>query len=333
MRQAKVTSNIAFLLLAIVAPLIAQEIQIRVRVNEVVVPFSVRDSDGRLVPGLTEEDFTVLEDGKIQSISDFSDDPVALSAALVIDTGLGQESLDAIEASIPAMVAAFSLFDEVAVYRYDNEVFQVLDFVENPIMLDSERLREALDAFVGRRRTIQSSEARGNRLPPPSPVINGIETIPRARVPSAPSRRVLHDAIYTAARDLALRADDRRRTIIVITDGTDVRSEVEAEEVRLAPLDADIQVYPLGLNMGWFTRLTDSLDDYAEITGGNLYYRNNNSLQGAYSDITTQARNQYLLTYVSNNPIPDDSMPFREIEIRGNPDYDIDHRFGYLQVP
>jgi hypothetical protein len=125
MRRVKKIGSRAFLLLVIVTPSIAQEIQIRVRVDEVAVPFSVRDSDGSLVPGLTREDFTVLEDGKIQVISDFSDDPVALSAALVIDMGLGPESLEAIEASIPSIVAAFSIFDEISSYRYDNEVFQV----------------------------------------------------------------------------------------------------------------------------------------------------------------------------------------------------------------
>ena len=46
-----------------------------------------------------------------------------------------------------------------------------------------------------------------------------------------------------------------------------------------------------------------------------------------------QARNQYLVTYVSNNSIPQDRIPFREIEIRGDPRYEINHRFGYYQVP
>jgi VWFA-related protein len=201
------------------------------------------------------------------------------------------------------------------------------------VRLDLERLRDGLDAFVDRRSTIGSSEVRGNRLPPPSPVINGIETIPTARIRPAPNRRVLLDALYTATRDLAGRAEDRRRTIIVITDGSNVRSEAKFEDVRLALLDARIQVYPIGLNLGWLSRLTDSLDEFAEITGGTLYYRHSESLEQAYSEITGQAHNQYLLTYVSNNPNQDDTTPFREIEIRGNPYYDIDHRSGYYQTP
>ena len=37
--------------------------QLRARVELVVVPVNVRDSDGRLVTGLTKDDFKVLEDG------------------------------------------------------------------------------------------------------------------------------------------------------------------------------------------------------------------------------------------------------------------------------
>ena len=55
--------------------------QIRVEVNLVNLPFSVRDAQGRLVKGLTRDDFEVYEDGARQTISHFSqaaDTPLAL---------------------------------------------------------------------------------------------------------------------------------------------------------------------------------------------------------------------------------------------------------------
>ena len=329
----KTTGSAALLFMVAIAGLAAQEFQLTLRVDEVLVPFSVRDGDGQTVAGLTRDDFTVLEDDRVQTIAEFSDAPVALSAALLIDTGVRRESLDAIQASIPALVESFSDFDEVAVYRYDNEISRILDFVEEPILLDHDRLREALEKFSDLPATILSTAAEGNRRPPPSPTIGGIQVTPQPTPPQERDRRVLHDAMYTAARDLALRADDRRRIIIVITDGTDERSEIDPEEVHLTLLDADVQVYPIGLNVELFVRFTDSLDDYADITGGRLHYTNRSTLQGTYSDITAEARNQYLVTYVSNNPIPQDRIPFREIEIRSNPGYEINHRFGYYQVP
>ena len=61
--------------------------QLRARIELVVVPVNVRDSDGKLVTGLTKEDFTVKEDGIPQTISSFSLDPAPLSAAIVVDDG------------------------------------------------------------------------------------------------------------------------------------------------------------------------------------------------------------------------------------------------------
>jgi VWFA-related protein len=327
MRRATTISSVTLLLLALAGSLAAQEFQLQVQVNEVIVPFSVRDDDGKLVAGLTVDDFTVLEDGKVQTVSDFSDFPVALSVALVIDTGLKNESLEAIKASIPALVASFSDFDEMAVYRYDNAVFKVLDFIE-----DKEALRDALNGLTDLGTSIQIV---GGDRSQPSNTINGLPTVNATTSALDRDRRVLHDALYQAGRDLRGRAPDRRSVIMVISDGTAERNEIDIEEVQQSLIETgfEIQVYPIGLNVEVFVRLTDSLDGYAELTGGKLFYVDGDSLEATYSEITGQARNQYLLTYVSNNPIPPNTIPFREIEIRGGRDYDIDHRGGYYQVP
>ncbi len=304
---------------------------LRVLVDEVIVPFSVRD-DGRPVHGLTREDFTVLEDGRAQTITEFTHDPVPLSAALLIDTGLEPESLDAVRAAIPTMVAAFSDFDEVSVYRFDDVVVQTLDFEDEIPILDHERLRDALDAIAELEPTVRFTEAAGNRAPPPGPVINGVPTVPGARPARDRGRRVLHDAIYTAARNLSLRAEGRRRVIIVLTDGIAEGHRTDVEEVHRALLEADVQVYPIGVNVEFLVRITDSLDDYADLTGGVLFYRGSDSLQGAFAEVTGLARNQYLITYNSNNEPRPGEIPFREIEIVGRGDYEIDHRFGYYQI-
>ena len=82
------TVAISFLPLMAVSPFLAQEFQIRTVVDLVVVPFSVTGDNNALISGLGAEDFTVLEDGVEQSIERFSIDPVPLSAAVVIDTGV-----------------------------------------------------------------------------------------------------------------------------------------------------------------------------------------------------------------------------------------------------
>src|SRR4051794_32827953 len=49
--------------------------KIIVRVNQVTVPVTVKDSNGRLVEGLLKNDFSVFEDGKEQTLNFFTSDP------------------------------------------------------------------------------------------------------------------------------------------------------------------------------------------------------------------------------------------------------------------
>ena len=52
-----------------------------VQVNQVLVPVTVTDEDGRLVAGLTAKDFNVLENGQKQKLNFFTSDPFALSGS------------------------------------------------------------------------------------------------------------------------------------------------------------------------------------------------------------------------------------------------------------
>src|SRR3954464_4949601 len=63
--------------------------QIRVNSEVVVVPVTVRDADGEFGNGLHNDDFTLREDGKVQEVSWFDNEPQPMSAAIVIDDGLG----------------------------------------------------------------------------------------------------------------------------------------------------------------------------------------------------------------------------------------------------
>ena len=60
---------------------------ITVAAHFVQVPVMVKDSDGRPVDGLLPKDFTVLENGKKQTLTYFTSDPFELSVAIVLDIG------------------------------------------------------------------------------------------------------------------------------------------------------------------------------------------------------------------------------------------------------
>src|SRR5688500_1513011 len=76
---------------------------IRTGVDLVVVPVSVKDSDGRFIYDLQQSDFTVLEDGRPQEIAQFSIDPLPLSIAFLVDTGIGRTSLGRFANAIVAL--------------------------------------------------------------------------------------------------------------------------------------------------------------------------------------------------------------------------------------
>ena len=96
--------------------------QIRVNSEVVVVPVTVRDADGEFVEGLTKDDFTVLEDGKAQEISSFDNEPQPMSAAIVIDDGIGGIAIHRVASQLQVLAAGFTLKDEVSVFRYSGIV-------------------------------------------------------------------------------------------------------------------------------------------------------------------------------------------------------------------
>ena len=73
---------------------------IKVDVDVVSVLASVRDKKGALIPNLTKEDFTILEDGKAQPIKYFTrETDLPLTIGLLIDVSGSQRNLIQIERS------------------------------------------------------------------------------------------------------------------------------------------------------------------------------------------------------------------------------------------
>ena len=306
--------------------LTAQQFQLRTRVDLVVVPFTVKDSDGKLIAGLDQDDITVLEDGEVQEIQQFSIDPIPLSVVVMIDTGLPAKSLLSLQASIPALLAAFSPMDEVAIYKFDNRVQLVQDFES-----DLEVVRLVLDQLRDLQPTI---DAVGGRAAQPSPSVNGRSVITTARTPISRDKRVLHDAVYEASLALRHRPEEKRKVILLVSDGNTKQSEHNFDDNLLQMIDYEIQAYTIGIKANWYSRINSVLDDYAIWTGGDyIHAGSDEDLERAYARLTEQARNQYVLGYVSNNQAPPTKLVFRRIEVLCHKPYRIVHKRGYYQVP
>jgi VWFA-related protein len=311
--------------LGALATVAAQRETIRTQVDLVVVPTSVRDADGRFVYDLKREDFSIFEDGRSQEISQFSIDPLPLSVAVLVDTGMGGGVLRRFARSIVSLSSAFTDIDEAEVYRFDDTVGKISDFTSSP-----ETLEKNLTVIQ------KLAEGKGEGSPTPFVFMPGrgprwLRWLLDRGVPS----RVLNDALFEAALDLEKRKRETRKTVIVISDDQAARAVHSLEETRDRLVQNQIQVYGVILGFGLLAGPTSILHAYAEATGGDVYSgRNQKAMETAFSQITEQARHQYVLGYVSNNEVKGRLPVVRKIEVKASrPSMNMSHRKSYLQYP
>ena len=73
-------------------------------VNYVVLPVTVKDGAGRLVPDLQRDDFRVLDDNVEQRIEIFTAEAFPLSMVVLIDNDLKSKDAQQVEPSLEAIV-------------------------------------------------------------------------------------------------------------------------------------------------------------------------------------------------------------------------------------
>ena len=261
-----------------------QDVGYTIRVNPtlVLVPVTIKDSDGRLVSGLRPKDFSVLENGKGQTLTFFTSDPFALSAAVIFDTGMPDVGLKKVQETLSALQGAFSQFDEVAVYTYSSTVGRVSDFTSV-----GKELTATLNQVKGYSGANNGPPVTSGPLGPQGPIINGRPLDSPVDPVSTPPKvaRVMNDAILLAARDLSKRDRSRRKIIFVISDGREQGSVASYKDTLKVLLTQNITVYAVGVEgaaipvYDWLQRrhlpkttglmgYSDILPKYVNATGG-----------------------------------------------------------------
>jgi VWFA-related protein len=321
---------------------------IKVTKNLVMVPVTVKDSDGRLVGGLQPRDVLVLENGQPQKMTFFTSDPFALSAAVVFDTGMADVGLKKVQETLSALQGAFSQFDEVAIYTYSSTVGRVSDFtgVGNQLTAVLNEVKSYSGANNG-------PPVTSGPLGPQGPVINGRPIdFPVDPVSTPPKvARVLNDAILLAARDLAKRDKTRRKIIFVISDGREQGSVASYKDTLKVLLTQNITLYAVGVEgaaIPIYDRLqrihlpktnglmgySDILPKYVAATGGGTLYSEltQADIERAYANAIGDARNQYTLGYSPKAGIGG----YRQIEVKvlhHGSDLKVYARDGYYPLP
>ena len=294
------------------------------------ITFTVKDSKGRLVPGIHDRDVRVYENGLRQQIAFFSVDAKPLSVALVIDQSVTHDTMEKINDSLSALQGAFSPYDEVSVFTYNNGVRKQTDFTS----AQSARLGAVLERSKGAGRdplmgmtgplshgsVINNMPIDGVPDPGHSPGSMSL-TVPR-------EFHTLNDAILAAAQETSSVARDRRRIVYVISDGKEYGSKATQKQVIKylqtnhvtvwATLVGDSAIKGLGFMDRIHLPLTmrdDVLPKYTAATGGQTdpEFRPT-GIQESFARITDEVRAQYTVGYNTHESPLNES--YRRTEVR-----------------
>ena len=162
----------------------------------VVLPVTVKDHNGSLVPDLKKDEFRVFEDNVEQQITFFTVEAFPLSLVVLIDNDLKSRDADQVEPSLRAIVGGLSTYDETFVCRFDQFFYPGKGFTKDQDKLLTELRRTRIDSRPS--------------VPPPGGPFEG-PTINNIPAPGAPPNnagmqsiksqptKALDDAVYAAA--------------------------------------------------------------------------------------------------------------------------------------
>ena len=300
-----------------------QDDVIRVETDVTNLPFTATDKDHRFITTLRADDLRVLEDGVQQTLFTFqqeTDRP--LSIAFLIDVSFS-------EATLPAEKAAVRTFVEKVIQSNKDQValipFSGFAYLEQPLT------RDMLSVY----RVLQTIEVAEPAYTGSGRPLTGIPTGPGLPGPPAEASTAIWDAVaLTSTNVLAKAAGQRRRAIIILTDGLNTSGRLSQKEAINRVLGAEAVVYAIGIGSARDGLDRNALRDLAQHTGGRAFFPDKKfDLNAAFAEIEKELRTQYLLAYSSTNKKRDGSYRKITIELT-NPalqkeKLEIRHRPGY----
>jgi Ca-activated chloride channel family protein len=131
---------------------------------------------------------------------------------------------------------------------------------------------------------------------------------------------VLNDAIVRAAEDLS-RRPEKRRAIVVLSDGYDTKSSASADKALAAAFNAGVTIYTVDMSapetssMQARSQAAGILRNFASKSGGRyISTPGGRELREAFNGIVEELGNQYTIAYRPSNRARDGK--WREIEIK-----------------
>jgi Ca-activated chloride channel family protein len=261
---------------------------LRLGTDLVVLDVTVVDPSNRPVMDLKKEDFAVTEDKLPQKIDFFNREQVPVSLVFTIDTS------GSMRPKLDTVVKASA--NLVKESRSGDEM-AVIEFKDQPELLE-EFTRDVDDVID---------------------TLNGLV---------ASRQTAMLDALYLAADYASKEGKNRRKAVLVVTDGLDNDSYYKFNEVVNHLREVDVQIYLIGFindldkDSGLFKRSPKEkaetlLNKLAEETGGKAFFpKELSEVHTIAQQISTDLRTQYSIGYYPTNSKKDGS--FRAVRVQVN---------------
>ena len=264
----------------------------RINIRRVRLPITVTDKKGQFVPGLTKNDFTILEDKVPQTIETFSDDlalTLPLYVAVLMDTSpstAGKLKFQQESAMNFIQTVVKARRDRVLFGTFDDKITLLQDFTERLDLLDK--------------------------------AVYGVKKMG--------TQTALFDAIWQFC-DEKMRTVPGRRVLLLVTDGEDTYSRANIRDAIDIAQRTETTIFAISTKAGFLAtvpgveagQVADKKDrdllTLAEETGGTAFFTGDMlSLERSFTRISNELRAQYLVTYDPTNKKYDGT--FRKIDVK-----------------
>ncbi len=244
----------------------------------------------RYLTDLTQDDFSVFEDGVKQDVTFFNATHLPIALALLLDTSASMDT------KLPtAQEAAIGFAKRLR----PQDLAEVIDFDSRVVVLQN---------FTNSASELEQAIRRT----------------------SAGGSTSMYNAVYIALKDLkkvmARNVEEiRRQAIVVLSDGEDTSSLLPFEEVLDLAKRSETAIYTIGLRENDSTSSGSRLFREAEFvlrqlsqeTGGRAFFPNHVAdLSGVYGQISDELSSQYTVGYTSKNGRRDGA--WRRVVVRVN---------------
>jgi VWFA-related protein len=274
---------------------ILPDARFRSGIDLVSVAATVIDEGGRPVPGLPIDAFELFEDGDRQPITQFTNERVPISLAVLLDVSdsmFGQRLVDARSAVERFLFELLDPEDEFAVVAFNHDVRPLTAWTRTP------------------------------------------DVVRKAFEPLRPwGATAIYDAVLASLPLMAARSRPRAG-VIIISDGADTASDATVRDVRMALLQSDAFVYAIAIdppaqrainravNPAALSDITDGSGGHTELVHASA------DLQSATAIIADELNKQYLLGY-SSSRAPDGKYHSIRVRTRDS-QFRVRARNGYI---